>query len=79
LDPDQGNKVCVPRIPSSTPPGKSTSNWQNWARPALNKVADWLEGGGAVKVRSIGKLRSMVREILAVELGQIDELVKPML
>jgi len=42
-------------------------------------VAAWLEAGGPGKVRSIGKLRSMVRQILAEELGQIDELVEPML
>jgi hypothetical protein len=30
-------------------------------------------------VRSIGKLRSMVRKMLAEELDQIDELVEPML
>ena len=43
------------------------------------KVTDWLEAGGPGKIRSIGKLRSMVREMLAEELGQIDELVEPML
>lgn len=37
------------------------------------------EAGGPGKVHSIGKLRSMVREMLAEELGQIDELVEPML
>jgi hypothetical protein len=42
-------------------------------------VADWLEAGGPGKVRSIGKLRSMVREMLAEELGEIDEWVEPLL
>jgi hypothetical protein len=42
-------------------------------------MAEWLEGGGPGKVRSTGKLRSMVREMLAEELSQIDELVEPML
>jgi hypothetical protein len=37
------------------------------------------EAGGPGKVSSIGKLRSMVREMLAEELGQIDELLEPML
>jgi hypothetical protein len=42
-------------------------------------VAEWLEGGGAGQVCSIGKLRSMVRDMLAEELGQIDEWVEPLL
>jgi hypothetical protein len=37
------------------------------------------DAGGPGRVRSIGKLRSMVQEMLAEELGQIDELVEPML
>jgi hypothetical protein len=41
--------------------------------------SEWLEGCGSGKVRSIGKLRSMVREMLAEALGQIDELVEPIL
>ena len=35
------------------------------------------EGPG--KIRSIGRLRRVVQEMLAGELGQIDELVEPML
>jgi hypothetical protein len=42
-------------------------------------LANWLETGGQGDVRSIGKLRSMVREMLAEELGEIDELVELML
>jgi hypothetical protein len=30
-------------------------------------------------VRSIGKLRSMVREMLAEEIGEIDQWVEPLL
>lgn len=43
------------------------------------KVAQWLETGGPGKVRAIGRLRGMVREMLAEELEEIDRLVKPML
>jgi hypothetical protein len=42
-------------------------------------VADWLEASRPGKVRSIGKLRSMVREMLAEELGEIDQWVEPLL
>jgi hypothetical protein len=64
---------------SSTPPEKNAASWWNRAGPASQKVADWLEAGGPGKVRRIGKLRSMVREMLAEELGQIDEWVEPLL
>jgi methylase of polypeptide subunit release factors len=43
------------------------------------KVAEWLEAGGPGKVRAIGRLRAMVREMLAEELEQIDQLVEPLL
>ena len=39
------------------------------------KGTEWLESGGPGKVCSIGKLRSMVREMLAEELREIDGLV----
>ena len=48
-------------------------------RACTQKVTDWLEASGPGKVRSIGKLRSMMREILAEELGEIDEWVEPLL
>jgi hypothetical protein len=43
------------------------------------KVDDWIEGGGPGDVRSIGKLRSMVRDMLEEELAEIDDLVKSLL
>ena len=46
-------------------PAPQKSLARGWARPG--------------QVRSIGKLRSMVREMLAEELGEIDELVEPLL
>ena len=39
------------------------------------KVKHWLEAGGAGEIKSIGKLRSMVREMLKEELKEIDVLV----
>lgn len=36
------------------------------------KVEGWLAIGGAGNIKSIGKLRSMVREILREELKEID-------
>jgi hypothetical protein len=48
-------------------------------RVCIREVAECLEAGGPGKVRSIGKLRSMLRETLAEELGEIDEWVEPLL
>lgn len=39
------------------------------------KVAQWLASGGAGNIRSIGRLRGMVRAMLAAELREIDALV----
>jgi len=44
-----------------------------------NKVEKWLASGGAGKIKSIGKLRSIVRQALKEELAEIDELVKKIL
>jgi hypothetical protein len=43
------------------------------------KAERWLAGGGASNIRSIGRLRGMVREMLKDELKEIDELVKGIL
>ena len=42
-------------------------------------VAQWLTSGGAGKIKSIGKLRGMVREMLKEELKEIDALVEKIL
>lgn len=42
-------------------------------------MSDWLESGGPGKTRSIGRVRSMVREMLAEELQEIDAWVEPLL
>jgi hypothetical protein len=43
------------------------------------KVKQWLTDGGAGNIKSIGKLRSMVRKTLKDELSEIDSLVKQIL
>jgi len=47
-------------------------------RECSARVEQWLVSGGARKIRSIGRLRSMVREILE-ELKEIDVLDKGIL
>ncbi|MEA3406453.1 MAG: hypothetical protein U9R48_00040 [Chloroflexota bacterium] len=48
-------------------------------RACTGRVRGWIEGGGPGNVHSIGRRRSMVRELLAEELQEIDALVKPLL
>jgi hypothetical protein len=55
------------------------SGWELGYRACTQKVAVWLEAGGPGQVLSVGKLRSMVREMLAEELSEIDEWVEPLL
>jgi Eco57I restriction-modification methylase len=43
------------------------------------KVERWLAGGGAGEIKSIGRLRGMVREMLKSELKEIDGLAKEIL
>jgi methylase of polypeptide subunit release factors len=76
---DIHKKVLELPIPRFDPSGGAHLKLAELGRTCTQKVADWLEGGGPGKVRSIGKLRSMVREMLAEELGEIDAWVEPLL
>jgi len=66
-------------IPQFDPSVEAHLKLAELGRACTQKVADWIESGGPRDVRSIGKLRSMVREMLAEELAGIDDLVKPLL
>jgi len=48
-------------------------------RECSTKVEEWLASGGSGKIKSIGRLRGMVREVLKDELKQIDALIKGIL
>ena len=43
------------------------------------KVRKWIAAGGPGNIKSIGKLRAMVREMLKPELTEIDKLVETIL
>ena len=43
------------------------------------KVSDWIQSGGPGKIKSIGKLRAMVREMLTKDRTEIDKLVEHLL
>jgi hypothetical protein len=72
-------KVLELPIPQFEPSEKAHLKLAELGRACIQEVAEWLEAGGPGKVRSIGKLRSMVRDMLAEELGEIDEWVEPLL
>lgn len=44
-----------------------------------HKVTNWIQTGGPGKIKSIGKLRAMAREMLARDVQEIDELVRHLL
>jgi len=66
-------ELPIPRFDASDPQHLQLAEL---GRECSEKVADWIQAGGAGKIRSIGKLRAMVREMLAEELKEIDERVK---
>jgi len=72
-------KVLDLPIPQFDPSEEAHLKLAELGRACTQKVADWLEAGGPGQVRSIGKLRSMVRQMLAEELREIDEWVEPLL
>jgi len=76
---DIHKKVLELPIPQFDPSEEAHLKLADLGRACTQKVADWLEAGGPGKVRSIGKLRSMVRQMLAEELREIDNLVEPLL
>ena len=72
-------KVLELPIPRFDPSREEHLKLAELGQVCTQKVAEWLQSGGPGKIRSIGKLRSMVREMLAEELGEIDGLVEPLL
>jgi hypothetical protein len=76
---DIHKKVLELPIPRFDPSQEAHRKLAGLGRKCRQKVSDWIEGGGPGDVRSIGHLRSMVRELLEQELGEIDGLVELLL
>jgi hypothetical protein len=72
-------KVFDLPIPKFDPASPEHLQLAQLSEECTKKVRTWLDSGGPGKVRSIGRLRAMVREMLKEELREIDELVEPML
>jgi SAM-dependent methyltransferase len=76
---DIHKKVLELPIPQFDGKNKGHQRLAELGEECTNKVEKWLTSGGAGKINSIGKLRSMVRLMLSQELAEIDELVKKIL
>lgn len=66
----------IPQFEATNPDHQRLADLGN---ECSTKVERWLTSGGAGEIKSIGKLRGMVREMLKDELNEIDVLVKEIL
>ncbi|MEM3554908.1 MAG: N-6 DNA methylase [Candidatus Micrarchaeaceae archaeon] len=66
-------KVLDLPIPQFDPSREEHLQLAKLGKACSERVAEWLADGGPGRVRSIGRLRGMVREMLKKELGEIDE------
>lgn len=69
-------ELPIPRFKSDIP---SHHRLAEIGEHCTQKVKDWLAAGGPGQVKSIGRLRGMVRKFLKDELAEIDELVQQIL
>jgi len=73
---DIHKKVLELPIPQFDASDSSHLRLAELGKECSHKVAEWVQAGGSGKIKSIGKLRAMVRETLSEELQEIDELVR---
>jgi predicted RNase H-like HicB family nuclease len=76
---DIHKKVLEPPIPQFDSRNAIHRQLAKLGKDCSDKVEQWRVSGGAGKIKSIGKLRGMVREMLRDELQEIDILVKEIL
>ena len=69
-------KVFEFPIPKFDPINQNHKLLAELGHDCTNKVKDWLKNEGPGKIKSIGKIRGMVREILKEELKNIDLIVE---
>jgi hypothetical protein len=72
-------KVLDLPIPKFDPAKKKHVRLAEIGEACAKRVRQWIASGGPGQVKSIGRLRSTVREVLKAELAEIDAIVKPML
>ena len=76
---DIHKKVLELPIPQFNPSDNIHLQLAELGRHCNEKVAQWVQSGGPGKIKSIGILRSKVREMLKKELNEIDSLVEKIL
>ena len=69
-------KVFDLPIPQFNPENPTHLQLSELGQKCTAKVKRWVDTGNAGKIKSIGKLRSMVREMLKDDLVEIDKLVR---
>jgi len=69
-------ELPIPKFDATNPDHRRLAEL---GKECSTKVKCWLASGGARNIKSIGRLRRMVREMLSDELKEIDELVKGIL
>ncbi|MEM4531477.1 MAG: hypothetical protein QXY39_06400 [Thermofilaceae archaeon] len=65
-------KVLDLPIPKYDPEREEHRRLAELGKACSEKVAAWLAAGNARKIRSIGRLRQIIRNMLQLELQQID-------
>jgi hypothetical protein len=76
---DIHKKVLELPIPQFDPNNPSHQQLAELGKQCSSEVKHWLGSGGAGNIKSIGRMRGMVREMLKDELKEIDALVKEIL
>jgi len=72
-------KVLELPIPQFDPQSDVHKKLVELGKECSRRVADWLGTDGAARIKSIGRLRTMVREMLNKEIGEIDKLTAHLL
>ena len=72
-------KVLEIPIPRFEPSNKIHRHLAELGKICSQEVYNWIKSGGQGKIKSIGILRSKVREMLKEELEKIDLLIRKIL
>jgi len=76
---DVHTKVLNLPVPTFDSSRKQHARLAEIGEACAKRTRKWVDSGGPGKTKSIGRLRSQVREMLKAELAEIDAIVKPML
>ena len=69
-------EIAIPKFDKNNPLHNELATLGEMCK---DKVKNWLIEGGARNYKSVGKIRSLVRELLRIELKKIDKIVRKIL